>query len=78
MTPDLGKINKYSAAEARDNRRAAGLPLGGGLDATDGMGPVPEKNVARYTRLGPLHPAPGAVPPYEQDGQHGLGPEGVR
>lgn len=51
MTPDISKINKYSAAEMRDNRRAAGLPLGGGLDATDGMGPVPEENVDRFLRL---------------------------
>jgi hypothetical protein len=49
--PDPSKINKYSEAEARDNRRAAGLPLGGGLDATATMGHVPEENVARYTRL---------------------------
>jgi len=49
--PDLGKINKFSEAEQRENRRAAGLPLGGGLDAEGGKGHVPEENIARYRRF---------------------------
>lgn len=49
--PDLSKINPISAAERRANCRAAGLPLGGGLDAEGGMGPVPEENVAQFTKL---------------------------